>query len=99
MFEFCEGSGIGDEMKSSDKIRITHNPARDFFEIEFIQEWAAREYYARLFGVTGHEILSTQISKENSRIDVSVIKPGFYVIRLHSPNNKTDVIAKPLIIE
>ncbi|MCF8334377.1 MAG: T9SS type A sorting domain-containing protein [Bacteroidales bacterium] len=99
MFELCEGSGVGDEMQSSDRIRITPNPARDFFEIEFLYGRAAREYYARLFDVTGHEILSTQISKENSRIDVSGIKPGFYMIRLHSPNNKSDVIAKPLIKE
>ena len=99
MFEECLGTGCEENPKVNDKIRITPNPAHDFFEIDFFQGIAAREYYAKLFDLTGHEVLSTQISKENSRIDVSGIKPGFYMIRLHSPNNKTDVIAQSLIIE
>lgn len=98
MFEECEGSGIEDELQAKNKIRVTPNPARDFFDIEFLEGDAAGEYEVRLYDVTGHAVLNKQVTTKNGRIDVSGIKPGFYLIRLQPINNKANVIAKSLII-
>lgn len=78
-------TGIETQNKISEGMNVFPCPAGDYFEIELIQGNASQEYEVRLFDLTGHVVLKTQITGENNRIDVSGLKAGYFFVRIQSP--------------
>ncbi len=75
-------TGVDDETQINGLIIITPNPATDFIEI------TGAEGEVRIFDVFGRELTTPALratpsdSKRNLRIDVSLLAPGVYFVRV-----------------
>lgn len=98
MFEECEGTGIEDRLKANNRIRITPNPAHDYFEIEFLHGRDPGKYKVTVYDVTGQFKLRKIISDTEHQINITNLEPGYYLIRLSLFGRTTGKITKSLII-
>lgn len=94
-YAFAEPSSTYD-LLSGDVIKIFPNPAKDFINIEVNTDALKGQVNVTLYNVNGQELRTQVLNNQGtSKINVSDINPGNYVLRI---SNDKNIVAKSVVI-
>jgi hypothetical protein len=82
--------GVDNQKKKNNNVTIYPNPATNNITIEL--SGAVKESTVSIFNIEGQQLITRQITKPKTQVDISTLPSGVYFVRL--TNNKTVEVGK-----